>query len=172
MPRHSQFQQNYANYKTNKVTTTKKSQPEVRILHVEFALQIPRQFFVIIKKQHLKTKDACGDAAAPSPGTVWKIKFASTPVDLLEKFPILRIVMCCLTHGCFYLERKYRKALPTWNRGRITAPQKSKVSQQQVWKKEILSCRASKPTNIKQQQKWISEVHSKFHTPYSPLKGK
>lgn len=86
----------------------------------------PQTIFFHHYNRHLKTKDTCRNAATPSLGTAWK-----TLVDVPEKNPNFTYchVSCCSTHGCFYLERKYRKALLTSNRGRIIVPQKSKVSQ-------------------------------------------
>lgn len=93
----------------------------------------------------------------------------------------------CLTWGYFCLERKYRKALPASERGRIKGPQNSKVPQHQHREKKSKTKKqtrkhtrrkkiahaepANQPTNIKQQRKWFSKVHSKFHALYSPLKG-
>lgn len=109
VPRHSQFQQNYTNSKINKLVSLKTVFEDKRC------------------------SQRCS-STFPKNSLENLICFHSGRVA--RKIPNFTYchVLSCLTHGYFYLESKYRKALSASNRGRIIAPQKSKVSQQ--WKKK------------------------------------
>lgn len=105
VPRHSQFQQNYANSKTNKLVSLKTAFEDKRCLQ-RCSSTFPKNSLENLICFHTSR--------------------------LSRKIPNFTCchVLFCLTHGCFYLESKYRKALPASNRGRIIPPhKKSNVSQ-------------------------------------------